>query len=115
VAKANSIDGSAANGGDLGWFGMGQMVPEFETAVVALEPGQVSAPVKSQFGWHLIKLNEKRETTPPPLDAARPEIENQLRQQALEARLAELRAAAKIETPETGTPPAAIRESDLLN
>jgi peptidyl-prolyl cis-trans isomerase C len=115
VAKANSSDGSAANGGDLGWFGMGQMVPEFETAVVALEPGQVSAPVKSQFGWHLIKLNEKRETTPPPLDAARPEIENQLRQQALEARLAELRAAAKIETPETGTPPAAIRESDLLN
>jgi peptidyl-prolyl cis-trans isomerase C len=115
VAKANSSDGSAANGGDLGWFGMGQMVPEFETAVVALEPGQVSAPVKSQFGWHLIKLNEKRETTPPPLDAARPEIENQLRQQALEARLADLRAAAKIETPETGTPPAAIRESDLLN
>jgi peptidyl-prolyl cis-trans isomerase C len=114
VAKANSSDGSAANGGDLGWFGMGQMVPEFETAVVALEPGQVSAPVKSQFGWHLIKLNEKRETTPPPLDAARPEIENQLRQQALEARLAELRAAAKIETPETGTPPAAIRVSDLL-
>jgi peptidyl-prolyl cis-trans isomerase C len=115
VAKANSSDGSAANGGDLGWFGMGQMVPEFEAAVVTLEPGQVSAPVKSQFGWHLIKLNEKRETTPPPLDAARPEIENQLRQQALEARLAELRAAAKIETPETGTPPAAIRESDLLN
>ena len=115
VAKANSSDGSAANGGDLGWFGLGQMVPEFETAVVALEPGQVSAPVKSQFGWHLIKLNEKRETTPPPLDQARPEIENKLRQEALEARLVELRAAAKIEKPETGTPPAAIRESDLLN
>ena len=115
VAKANSSDGSAANGGDLGWFGMGQMVPEFETAVVALEPGQVSAPVKSQFGWHLIKLNEKRETAPPPLDQARPEIENKLRQEALEAKLVELRAAAKIEKPETGTPPAAIRESDLLN
>jgi len=115
VAKANSSDGSAANGGDLGWFGMGQMVPEFETAVVALAPGEVSAPVKSQFGWHLIKLNDKRETAPPPLDQARPEIENQLRQAALEARLVELRAGATIEKPETGTPPAAIRESDLLN
>ena len=55
--------------------------------------------MKSQFGWHIIKLNEKRETTPPPLDQARPEIENQLRQAALEAKLVELRAAAKIETP----------------
>jgi peptidyl-prolyl cis-trans isomerase C len=114
VAKANSSDGSAANGGDLGWFGMGQMVPEFETAVVAMQVGQVSEPVKSQFGWHLIKLNDKRETAPPTLDEARPEIEGGLRQAALEARLAALRAAAKIERPETGTPPAAIRESDLL-
>ena len=114
VAKANSSDGSAANGGDLGWFGMGQMVPEFETAVVAMPVGAVSEPVKSQFGWHLIKLNEKRETTPPALDAARPDLENQLRQQALEAKLAELRAAAEIDKPETGMPPTAIRESDLL-
>ena len=114
VAKANSADGSAASGGDLGWFGLGQMVPEFETAVSGMEVGDVSAPVQSQFGWHLIKLNEKRETTPPPLEQARPEIENQLRQAALEAKLAELRAAATIEKPETGTPPAAIRESDLL-
>jgi peptidyl-prolyl cis-trans isomerase C len=114
VAKASSSDGSAANGGDLGWFGMGQMVPEFEAAVVELPVGAVSEPVKSQFGWHLIKLNEKRETTPPALDAARPDVENQLRQQALEARLAELRAAAEIEKPDTGMPPTAIRESDLL-
>ena len=114
VAQANSADGSAASGGDLGWFGLGQMVPEFETAVSGMAVGDVSAPVQSQFGWHLIKLNEKRETTPPPLEQARPEIENQLRQAALEAKLAELRAAAAIEKPETGTPPAAIRESDLL-
>ena len=70
VAKANSSDGSAANGGDLGWFGAGQMVPEFETAVSAMQVGAVSAPVKTQFGWHIIKLNDKRETTPPTLDAA---------------------------------------------
>lgn len=114
VATANSSDGSAASGGELGWFGAGQMVPEFEAAAAALEVGEVSAPVQSQFGWHLIKLNEKRETAPPTLEQARPEIENQLRQEALEAKLAELRAAATVEKPETGLPPAAIRESDLL-
>lgn len=115
VAKANSSDGSAASGGDLGWFGLGQMVPEFETAVAAMQVGQVSDPIKTQFGWHLIKLNETRQTEPPSLDASRPDIENQLREAALQARLAALKAEAKIEKPDTGTPPAAIRESDLLN
>jgi peptidyl-prolyl cis-trans isomerase C len=114
VAKANSSDGSAAAGGELGWFGAGQMVPEFETVAFTLEPGAISEPVQSQFGWHLIKLTEKRETAPPSLEQARPEIENQLRQEALQAKLGELRAAATIEKPETGLPPAAIRESDLL-
>ena len=92
VAKANSSDGSAASGGDLGWFGPGQMVPEFETAVSGMEVGAVSGPVQSQFGWHLIKLNDKRETTAPALEEARPVIEDQLRQEALQARIAELRA-----------------------
>lgn len=63
LARQHSIDsGSAANGGDLGWFSDGQMVPDFEKAVHELKPGQVSAPVRSQFGWHIIKLNEVRET-----------------------------------------------------
>ena len=115
VAKENSSDGSAANGGDLGWFGKGQMVPAFEEAVVAMKVGEVSGPVQSQFGWHLIKLNETRETTPPPLDQAKPEIEAELKQAALEARLTELRGTATIVTPEAAPPAAAIRESDLLN
>jgi peptidyl-prolyl cis-trans isomerase C len=115
VAKANSSDGSAANGGDLGWFGAGQMVPEFEAAVKEMEVGAVTGPVKTQFGWHLIKLNDKRDTTPPTLEQVRPEIENELRQAALQAKLQELRAGATIEKPETGLPPAAIRESDLVN
>jgi peptidyl-prolyl cis-trans isomerase C len=114
VAQANSSDGSAANGGSLGWFGAGQMVPEFETAVKGMKPGDVTGPVKSQFGWHIIKLNEVRETQPPTLDASKPQIEDQLRQEALQAKLAELRAAAKIDKPTTGVAPAAIRESDLL-
>lgn len=65
LARQFSQDSSAAQGGDLGWFTDGQMVPEFEQAVQALKPGQLSAPVRSQFGWHIIKLNEVREAGTP--------------------------------------------------
>ncbi|MBA3325564.1 MAG: peptidylprolyl isomerase [Rhodobacteraceae bacterium] len=115
LAKANSTDpGSAPQGGALGWFGPGQMVPEFDAAVAGLEPGAVSAPVKTQFGWHVIKLQETRESAPPPLAQLRPEIETALRQQKLEAELATLREAATIERPEAAVAPEAIRQSDLV-
>ena len=61
AAKANSTCPSAAQGGELGDFGHGQMVPEFEDACAAMEPGEISEPVKTQFGWHLIRLNKKEE------------------------------------------------------
>ncbi len=115
IAKERSTDpGSGSNGGSLGWFGAGQMVPEFETAVVALQSGQISDPVQSQFGWHIVRLDEIRDSVLPSLDELRPEIENELRQKKLEAELAALRAAATIEKPETGVAPAAIRQLDLL-
>ncbi|NMG44826.1 molecular chaperone SurA [Aromatoleum toluvorans] len=60
LAKVNSADLSAAKGGDLGWVNPGDTVPEFEHAMDALKPGEVSAPVKSPFGWHLIKVEERR-------------------------------------------------------
>jgi Parvulin-like peptidyl-prolyl isomerase len=54
VAREFSADGSAQQGGDLGWFGPGVMIPAFQAAVEALEPGQVSEPVQTQFGWHVV-------------------------------------------------------------
>jgi peptidyl-prolyl cis-trans isomerase C len=115
VAKANSSDGSAAQGGELGWFGKGQMVPEFETAVAGMKKGDVAGPIQTQFGWHLIKLNDTRDSAAPSLDQLRPQIEQQLHQQAFQAELEKMRAASKVEITASGIPPAAIRDTDLLN
>jgi peptidyl-prolyl cis-trans isomerase C len=115
LATEHSQDpGSGANGGSLGWFGLGRMVPEFEAAVVGLEPGAVSQPVQTQFGWHLIRLDETRETTPPPLEAVRAEVENQVRQEAVQAEIEALRAGASIEMVENAVAPDAIRDSGIL-
>ena len=65
LARQYSQDASAGNGGDLSWFADGVMVPAFEESVRSLKPGQVSAPVRTQFGWHIIKLNEVREAGTP--------------------------------------------------
>ena len=62
LAKKFSEDGSAANGGLLGWMGPGELVPEFEQAMNRLQIGEVSNAVKSQFGWHLIQVVERRES-----------------------------------------------------
>ena len=80
VAQEKSTGPSGPNGGQLGWFGPGMMVPEFQAAVESLEVGEVSAPVQTQFGWHVIILNEKRNQEAPPLEEVRAEIENQLSQ-----------------------------------
>jgi peptidyl-prolyl cis-trans isomerase C len=115
LATEHSLDpGSGANGGSLGWFGLGRMVPEFETAVTTMTDGEVAGPIQTQFGWHLIRLNESRFTSPPPLAEVRGEIEGQLFQEALQARIAEMRAGAAIEMTEPGVPPAAIRETELV-
>ena len=60
IARANSEDTSASKGGDLGWISPGDTVPEFERAMDALKPGQISEPVRSPFGWHLIQVMERR-------------------------------------------------------
>ena len=114
LARENSTGPSGPNGGQLGWFGAGQMVPAFEEAVKAMEPGQVSEPVQTQFGWHVIKLNETRQQDVPPLDAVRAEIETGLRDQAVQAEIDRLSAAAEIDRSDVEIDPAAIRDDSLL-
>ena len=105
VAQEVSTDtSSGAQGGELGWFGPGMMVPEFEQAVTGLEVGQVSDPVESQFGWHLVELEETRPQAAPTLEDVRGEIEGQVQQQAIEARLQELEAQGAV----TRTDPATL-------
>src|SRR4029079_18916415 len=74
LAKKESKDPAASDGGDLGFFTKDQMVPEFSTAAFALEPGKISDPVKTQFGWHIIKVEEKRNKQPPEFDKVKPQI-----------------------------------------
>ena len=96
VAAEKSTGPSGPNGGALGWFGPGMMVPEFQTAVETLDVGAISDPVQTQFGWHVITLNDKRTKEAPSLDTVRAEIEGQLGQQALTQRLEELTASASV-------------------
>ncbi|MBS0313381.1 MAG: SurA N-terminal domain-containing protein [Proteobacteria bacterium] len=82
LAKQQSKDpGSAAQGGDLGFFGRGQMVKPFEDAVFAMKPGEVRGPIESDFGVHIIRLNEIKPERTRPFDEVRAQIENELKQQ----------------------------------
>jgi peptidyl-prolyl cis-trans isomerase C len=106
IAKEKSKDpGSAPNGGDLDFVTRGVTVPEFEEAAFALEVGEMTdAPVQSQFGWHVIKLEDKRESSPPELAAEETRIRNEMLREFVTERIAELRAAADVEIVEPETP-----------
>jgi peptidyl-prolyl cis-trans isomerase C len=99
LAKEKTKDaGSKASGGDLGWFDAQRMVPEFSAALTKLEKGKFTEePVKSQFGYHVILLEDTRAIEMPPMDAVKPQLSQQLLQQNVKKKLDELKAAAKIE------------------
>lgn len=99
LAKAKSMDpGSKANGGDLGWFNPSGMVPEFGAAVAKLEKGKFTEePVKTQFGYHVIVLDDSRATPVPELDSVKAQLTQQLQQKNLKKMLDDLKAKAKIE------------------
>lgn len=115
LAKANSTDtGSGANGGELGWFGQGMMVPPFEAAVIAAEVGKVTAPIKTDFGFHLILVKETRVAAMPTLDEMRDELAAEIETKAVEAHVKSLSDAASIEKPETGIDPAVLADLTIL-
>lgn len=103
LAKKNSTDpGSGKNGGDLGWFGEGAMVPEFMAAVEHLEKGKFTeTPVKTQFGYHIIKLEDTRDSAPPALNEVKPQIENELKQKKIQEYIENLRKNAKVDIKDT--------------
>jgi peptidyl-prolyl cis-trans isomerase C len=102
VAKEKSTDlGSGRRGGELGLFGPGRMVPEFEVVAFALKPGEISEVVKTQYGWHVIKVTDRKEGTVRPFEQVKAQIKSQLANQRLQAQLDQymndLRAAADIQ------------------
>jgi len=100
LAKKNSVDSSAAKGGDLGWFGKGSMVPAFEKAVLALKEGQISDVVKSDFGFHIIKLTGKRPAGIRPFEEVKEQIKGAImptkQQEVFQKIKDELKKTAKI-------------------
>ena len=96
LARENSTGPSGPNGGQLGWFGAGMMVKPFEEAVMAMEVGTVSEPVQTQFGWHVIRLNETRLQDAPTLEDVRDQLIEELQQEAVAATLEQLENAADI-------------------
>jgi peptidyl-prolyl cis-trans isomerase C len=99
LAKAQSTDtGSKNSGGELGWFTTSRMVKPFADAVVALKKGEITPePVQTQFGWHVIQLEDTREKTPPPFDQVKAQLANQVIRKKLQAYVADLKKNAKIE------------------
>lgn len=111
LAKEKSTGPSSTRGGALGWFGKGQMVPEFEVAVMALEDGAISEPIKTQFGWHVIKLNASRAKEAPKLEDVRDELANQVRMEIVDSYISGLTDAASI----SRTAPADIDTTQIKN
>ncbi|HXH03154.1 MAG TPA: peptidylprolyl isomerase [Candidatus Competibacteraceae bacterium] len=98
LAKDSSMDASAAEGGDLGWFSADAMIKPFADAVAKLDKGQITeAPVQTQFGWHVILLEDKRAAEPPSLAELRPQIMQMLQGRRLNEHLASLKQQATIE------------------
>jgi peptidyl-prolyl cis-trans isomerase C len=104
LAKSKSKDPGSAEGGDLGYFTKDQMVPEFSEVAFKLDKGALSDPVKSQFGWHIIKVEDKREKQPPEFDKVKDQLETYVVRRSQIEMITKLRQAAKIERL---TPPAA--------
>jgi peptidyl-prolyl cis-trans isomerase C len=112
LAKEKSKDPGAAEGGDLGYFTKDQMVPEFSEVAFKLDKGQISDPVHTQFGWHIIKVEDKRTKPTPTFDEVKSQLENYVTHRAQAELVGKLRSAANIERLDQ---PAAAPDPSTLN
>ena len=115
LAKTRSTGPSGPNGGNLGWFSKGMMVPQFEKAVLVLKVGEISDPIQTQYGWHIIKLVDVREKAIPTLDEARSEIEQALRQEDVKIEIQNLTSKTKVIRSEISIDPSIIRNTELIS
>ena len=116
LAKEKSTGPSGPNGGDLGWFGTGAMVAPFEEAVVALSVGEVSQPVETQFGWHVILLKQDRIASAPSLDEVRADLSQRLQREAVDSYVANLLEGANIAPADlSAIDPSIISNYELLS
>src|SRR5690606_6046543 len=102
IAKEKSMDGSAQNGGDLGFFGKGRMVKPFEDAAFALADGQVSEPVQSQLGWHVIKVEGRRQSAPPAFEQVAPQLQQNMLMRRFDESVSQLKDGVAIDIPDPG-------------
>ena len=104
LARSHSIGPTGPKGGDLGWFRAGMMVAEFEEAAWTLAPGEISDPVETRFGWHVIKVHDRRTMEVPPFDSVEATLRQELARQAIADDVERLRSAAAIEILTTHPP-----------
>lgn len=116
TAKTKSTGPSGPSGGALGWFGPGAMVPAFEEAVVGMKVGDISEPTPTNFGWHVIKLNETRVQAAPSLEEVREELVGELQQSLVDAEIAKLTEASTIDrSGAESIDPSVLKQTDLLD
>ena len=114
LATEHSTGPSGPRGGDLGWFGKGQMVTPFENAVMGMDAGTYTGPVQTQFGYHLIFLNDRRVTAPPPFEDVRGELEVEIQNAAVEDHLRGLIANADVVMSDGTIDPSVLSTLDLM-
>ncbi|MBP0482486.1 peptidylprolyl isomerase [Sagittula salina] len=115
AARDKSTGPSGPNGGELGWFGAGMMVEPFQNAVEAMSPGDVVGPVQTQFGWHIIKLNQVRSAEAPLLDDVRGDIVKQIQQEVIEEHIDALTRQADVtRAAQDAVDPSALSRTDLF-
>lgn len=115
LAREHSTDGAAQGGGDLGWFGPGMMIAEFEQAVAAMEVGAIEGPLETQFGWHLIQLNDTRIATAPALEDVREQIIQEIRREVAEAAVADALDAVEVSRSDDAIDPSVLLDPGLLD